>query len=341
MKVYYDHDADQGFIKDKTVAILGYGSQGHAHARNLHDSGVKVVVGLRPGSARVNQARSAGLSVASISEATRQADIVMVLLPDELQGEIYRSEIEPNLKDGAALAFAHGFNVHFGQIKPRKDLDVWMVAPKGPGHLVRSEYVAGRGVPQLVAVEQDTSGGAFQTALAYAKATGGTRAGVIPTSFAEETETDLFGEQAVLCGGVTRLISYGFETLTEAGYQPEIAYFEVLHEMKLIVDLIYESGFAGMRYSISNTAEYGDHQSGDVVLPPETKARMQAVLQRIQSGEFARDWMLENQVGAPTLDAGRRRWAQHPLEQIGPKLRAMMPFLKARISEEEVGHAAD
>lgn len=337
MKVYYDSDADIGFIKDKTVAVLGFGSQGHAHAMNLRDSGVKVAVGLRPGSKNEAKAKAAGLEAVPISQAVKKADIVMVLLPDETQGKVYREEVEPNLKQGAALAFAHGFNIHFGQIKPRKDLDVWMVAPKGPGHLVRSEYEKGSGVPSLVAVYQDASGSALPTALAYTKANGGTRAGTILTSFKDETETDLFGEQAVLCGGVTQLMAMGFETLVEAGYPPEMAYFECMHEMKLIVDLIYESGFAGMRYSISNTAEYGDYTRGPMILPhEETKTRMREVLRQVQRGEFAREWMLENQAGQPVLSANRNYWKDHPIEQIGPKLRAMMPFLKSRFSKEEV-----
>lgn len=337
MKVYYDSDADIGFIKDKTVAVLGFGSQGHAHAMNLRDSGVKVAVGLRPGSKNEAKAKAAGLEAVSISQAVKKANIVMVLLPDETQGKVYREEVEPNLKQGAALAFAHGFNIHFGQIKPRKDLDVWMVAPKGPGHLVRSEYEKGSGVPSLVAIYQDASGSALPTALAYAKANGGTRAGTILTSFKDETETDLFGEQAVLCGGVTQLMAMGFETLVEAGYPPEMAYFECMHEMKLIVDLIYESGFAGMRYSISNTAEYGDYTRGPMILPhEETKTRMREVLRQVQRGEFAREWMLENQAGQPVLSANRNYWKDHPIEQIGPKLRAMMPFLKSRFSKEEV-----
>ncbi len=335
MKVYHDHDADLGFLAGKKVAILGFGSQGHAHALNLKDSGIEVVVGLRPTSKRAEEARAQGLSVKPIPEAVAEADVVMVLLPDEVQAQVYREEIEPNLKEGAALAFAHGFNIHFGQIKPRADLDVWMVAPKGPGHLVRSEYVAGRGVPALVAIHQDQSGAALPTALAYAKGIGATRAGVIPTTFAEETETDLFGEQAVLCGGLTRLITAGFETLVEAGYQPEVAYFETLHEVKLIVDLIYEAGLAGMRYSISNTAEYGDYTRGDAVIGPEVKARMKEVLRQIQRGEFAREWILENQAGRPVLEAERRRWQDHPIEEVGKRLRAMMPFIKARVKEGE------
>ncbi len=339
MKVYHDHDADLGFLAGKKVAILGFGSQGHAHALNLKDSGVSVVVGLRPSSPRAEEARKRGLSVKPVPEAVAEADVVMVLLPDEVQAQVYREAIEPNLKEGASLAFAHGFNIHFGQIRPRPDLDVWMVAPKGPGHLVRSEFEAGRGVPALVAIHQDKSGAALPTALAYAKGIGATRAGVIPTTFAEETETDLFGEQAVLSGGLTRLIAAGFETLVEAGYQPEIAYFETLHEVKLIVDLIYEAGFSGMRYSISNTAEYGDYTRGDAVIGPEVKERMKEVLRQIQRGEFAREWILENRAGQPVLEAQRRRWQAHPIEEVGKRLRAMMPFIKARF--EEVDSAAD
>lgn len=335
MKIYYEHDADLGFILGKKVAVLGFGSQGHAHALNLKESGVDVRVGLRPGSKSASRAEAAGLRVLPIPEAVREADIVMVLLPDETQGRVYREEIEPHLKEGAALAFAHGFNIHFGQIRPRRDLDVWMVAPKGPGHLVRSEYVKGSGVPALVAVHQDASGAAFPTALAYAKAIGAARAGVIPTTFKDETETDLFGEQAVLCGGLTRLIQAGFETLVEAGYPPEMAYFETVHEVKLIVDLIYEAGFAGMRYSISNTAEYGDYTRGEVAVPvEETKRRMREILRQVQTGEFAREWMLENQAGQPVLEANRKRWKEHPIEEVGTRLRAMMPFLRARVLEE-------
>ncbi|MEN2983152.1 MAG: ketol-acid reductoisomerase [Thermus sp.] len=335
MKIYYEHDADLGFLLGKRVAVLGFGSQGHAHALNLKESGVDVRVGLRPGSKGFAKAEAAGLRVLPVAEAVGEADIVMVLLPDEVQGRVYREEIEPHLKEGAALAFAHGFNIHFGQIKPRRDLDVWMVAPKGPGHLVRSEYQRGSGVPALLAVHQDASGAAFPTALAYAKAIGAARAGVIPTTFKDETETDLFGEQAVLCGGLTRLIQAGFETLVEAGYPPEMAYFETVHEVKLIVDLIYEAGFAGMRYSISNTAEYGDYTRGEVAVPvEETKRRMREILRQIQTGEFAREWMLENQVGSPVLEANRRRWKEHPLEEVGARLRAMMPFLKAKVLQE-------
>lgn len=337
MKIYYDQDADLNIIKNKTVAIIGFGSQGHAHAQNLRDSGVNVVIGVRPNGATGDRARAAGFEVLTVAEATKKSDLVMILLPDETQGKVYANEIEPNLKQGATVAFAHGFNIHFGQIKPRKDMDIIMVAPKGPGHLVRSEYERGSGVPSLVAVYQNASGKAFETALSYAKGNGGTRAGTIETDFKTETETDLFGEQAVLCGGVTQLISCGFETLVEAGYPPEMAYFECLHEMKLIVDLIFESGFAGMRYSISNTAEYGDYVSGPAVLPKEeTKARMREVLRKIQQGEFARDWMLENQVNQPTLNAQRSYWKNHPIEQVGPQLRAMMPFMKSRFGKDEV-----
>lgn len=337
MKIYYDQDADLGFIKDKTVAILGFGSQGHAHAMNLKDSGIKVVVGLRPGSRNEAKAKAAGLEVLPVADAVKKADIVMILLPDETQGQVYRDEVAPNLKKGAAVAFAHGFNIHFGQIQPRPDIDIFMVAPKGPGHLVRSEYERGSGVPSLVAVHQDASGSALPTALAYAKANGGTRAGTIQTDFKTETETDLFGEQTVLCGGLTQLIAAGFETLVDAGYPPEMAYFECLHEVKLIVDLIFESGFAGMRYSISNTAEYGDYTRGPMVInKEETKARMREVLRQIQQGEFAREWMLENQVNQPTLNANRNYWKNHPIEQVGPKLRAMMPFMKSRFSKDEV-----
>ncbi len=335
MKFYNDADADLGFLQEKTVAILGFGSQGHAHALNLKDSGIDVVVGLRPGSRRWRAAEAKGLRVRPVGEAVAAADVVMVLLPDEVQAEVYAREIEPNLKEGAALAFAHGFNIHFGQIRPRRDLDVWMVAPKGPGHLVRSEYAAGRGVPALVAVHQDASGAAFPTALAYAKGIGATRAGVIPTTFAEETETDLFGEQAVLCGGLTRLITAGFETLVEAGYKPEVAYFETLHEVKLIVDLIYEAGLSGMRYSISNTAEYGDYTRGHQVVDPGVKERMREVLRQIQAGEFAREFILENQAKQPVLTAERRRWAKHPIEEVGKELRAMMPFIRSRLEEED------
>ena len=337
MKVYHDNDADLGLLSGKRVAVLGYGSQGHAHALNLKESGVQVVVGLRPQSRSVERARLAGLEVKTTGEAVAGADLVMILLPDELQAAAYKEQIEPNLKPGAAVVFAHGFNIHFGQIRPASNLDVIMVAPKGPGHLVRSEYQKGMGVPALVAVEHDVSGNALQLALAYAKGIGATRAGVLQATFRDETETDLFGEQAVLCGGVSHLIAAGFETLTEAGYPPEMAYFEVLHEMKLIVDLIYESGFQGMRYSISNTAEFGDYTRGPMVIGPEVKERMKQVLAMIQKGEFAREWILENQAGQPVLRASRAQWSAHPIEEVGPQLRSMMPFLKVHISEEESG----
>jgi ketol-acid reductoisomerase len=329
MNVYYDKDADLSIIQGMKVAIVGYGSQGHAHANNLKDSGVQVVVALRPGSDSAKKAEAAGLAVASIEDAVKQADLVMVLAPDEHQGAIYRDQIEPNLKKGAALAFAHGFNVHFGQIVPRADIDVIMIAPKGPGHLVRSTYREGGGVPSLIAVHQDASGRARDIALSYASANGGGRAGVIETNFREETETDLFGEQAVLCGGTVALVQAAFETLTEAGYAPEMAYFECLHELKLIVDLLYEGGIANMRYSISNTAEYGDFTRGPRVVNEQTKAEMKRILEEIQTGQFAKEFILENQAGAPTLKAMRRIAAEHPIEEVGTKLRDMMPWIKS------------
>ena len=328
MRVYYDRDADINLIKGKKVAIIGYGSQGHAHAANLKDSGVKdVVVSLRPDSASVKKAENAGFKVMAPSEAAAWADVVMMLTPDELQGEIYRNHLHENMKSGAALAFAHGLNVHFRLIEPRKDLDIFMVAPKGPGHTVRGEYQRGGGVPCLIAVHQDSSGNAHDIGLSYASAIGGGRSGVIETTFREECETDLFGEQAVLCGGLTSLIQAGFETLVEAGYAPEMAYFECLHEVKLIVDLIYEGGIANMRYSISNTAEYGDYTRGPRVITPETKAEMKRILDDIQSGRFARDWMLENSVAQPNFKAMRARSAEHPIEQVGERLRGMMPWI--------------
>jgi ketol-acid reductoisomerase len=328
MRVYYDHDSDVNLIKGKKVAVIGYGSQGHAHALNLKDSGVKdVIVGLRPGSATAKKAEAAGLSVLSAADAAKVADVVMILTPDEGQAELWERDLKPNLREGTALAFAHGLNVHFKLIEPRADLDVFMIAPKGPGHTVRSEYLRGGGVPCLVAVEQNPSGNALEIALSYASAIGGGRAGVIETSFREECETDLFGEQAVLCGGLTALIQAGFETLVEAGYAPEMAYFECLHEVKLIVDLIYEGGLANMRYSISNTAEFGDYVTGSRIITPETKAEMKQVLEDIQSGRFARDWVLENRAGLPSFKAMRRRSAEHPIEQVGEKLRAMMPWI--------------
>ena len=330
MNIYYDKDADLSLIQSKTVAVIGYGSQGHAHANNLRDSGVTVVVGLRPGSASVVKAENAGLKVKSVEDAVASADLVMILAPDEHQARIYREQVGPNLKEGATLAFAHGFNIHFGQIEPRADLDVVMIAPKGPGHLVRSTYTQGGGVPCLIAVRQDASGQARETALAYAVAIGGGRAGVIETNFREETETDLFGEQVVLCGGLTALAQAGFETLVEAGYAPEMAYFECLHELKLIVDLMYEGGIANMRYSISNTAEYGDLTRGPRIITEQTKAEMRRILGEIQRGEFAKEFILENQAGAPTLKAMRRLSKAHPVEEVGERLRGMMPWIKAQ-----------
>ena len=329
MNIYYDKDADLSLIQRRRVAIIGYGSQGHAHANNLKDSGVTVVVGLREGSASWAKAERAGLTVKAVSDAVKDADVVMILAPDEQQGDLYRHDIAPNLKAGAALAFAHGFNIHFGQITPREDLDVIMVAPKGPGHLVRSTYQQGGGVPSLIAIHQDKSGQAKDIALAYASANGGGRAGVIETSFREETETDLFGEQTVLCGGATALIQAGFDTLVEAGYAPEMAYFECLHELKLIVDLIYEGGIANMRYSISNTAEYGDFTRGPRIITEETRKEMKKILAEIQNGEFAREWMGENKTGVAVLKAKRRIAREHKIEEVGERLRAMMPWIKA------------
>ncbi|NBS15371.1 MAG: ketol-acid reductoisomerase [Gammaproteobacteria bacterium] len=329
MQVFYDKDADLSIIRGKKVAIVGYGSQGHAHANNLKESGVSVVVALRPGSESAIKAQNQGLEVASIEEAVKSADVVMILAPDEHQARLYSEQIEPNIKKGAALAFAHGFNVHYEQILPRADLDVIMIAPKGPGHLVRSTYTQGGGVPSLIAVFKDVSGHAKQIALSYASANGGGRAGIIETNFREETETDLFGEQAVLCGGATALVQAGFETLVEAGYAPEMAYFECLHELKLIVDLMYEGGIANMRYSISNTAEYGDLTRGPRVITEETKYEMAQILKEIQNGEFAREFILENQAGAATLKAKRRLGREHPIEEVGARLRDMMPWIKA------------
>ncbi len=330
MKVYYDKDADLSLIKSRKVAVIGYGSQGHAHANNLKESGVDVVVGLRPGSASAAKAQAAGLQVASIAEAAAAADVVMMLAPDENQPEIYEELVAPNLKAGAALAFAHGFNIHYGQIQPSSDIDVIMIAPKGPGHLVRSTYTEGGGVPSLIAVHQDASGKAKEIAMAYAVANGGGRSGIIETTFRQETETDLFGEQAVLCGGISALIQAGFETLVEAGYEPEMAYFECLHETKLIVDLLYEGGLANMRYSVSNTAEYGDFSRGHRVINAQSRAAMKEILQEIQNGEFAKEFVLENKAGAPTLHARRRLAAEHPIEEVGERLRAMMPWITAK-----------
>lgn len=328
MKVYYDADCDLGLIKDKKVAIVGYGSQGHAHAQNLRDSGVKeVAIALRPGSATAAKAEGAGFKVLSNAEAAAWADVVMILAPDEHQAAIYADDLHANMKQGAALAFAHGLNIHFGLIEPRADLDVIMIAPKGPGHTVRSEYQKGGGVPCLIAVDKDVSGNAHDVALAYASAVGGGRSGIIETNFREECETDLFGEQAVLCGGITHLIQAGFETLVEAGYAPEMAYFECLHETKLIVDLLYEGGIANMRYSISNTAEYGDITTGPRIITDETKWEMKRVLEDIQSGRFVKNFVLDNRAGQPELKAARKAAAAHPIEETGARLRAMMPWI--------------
>jgi ketol-acid reductoisomerase len=328
MRVYYDSDANVNLIKTKKVAVLGYGSQGHAHAQNLRDSGVtEICVALRQGSASAKKAEAAGFKVKTPAEAAKWADVVMVLTPDELQAEIYKKELRDNLKKGAALFFAHGLSIHFNLIEPRADLDVIMVAPKGPGHTVRGEYLRGAGVPSLVAVAQDASGNAMELGLSYASAIGAGRSGIIETTFRQECETDLFGEQAVLCGGLTHLIRAGFETLVEAGYEPEMAYFECMHEVKLIVDLMYEGGMANMRYSISNTAEYGDYVSGPRVIDAGVKARMKDVLTDIQSGKFVTDWMQECAVGQPQFKATRRLWAEHPIEAVGAKLRAMMPWI--------------
>jgi len=327
MNIFYDKDADLSIIKGLKVAIIGYGSQGHAHANNLKDSGVDVTVGLRPGSISEAKAKKSGVAVTSIDDAVKSADVVMVLAPDEHQAKLYRDSIAPNIKQGAALAFAHGFNIHYQQIEPRADLDVIMIAPKGPGHLVRSTYTKGAGVPTLIAMYQDASGRARDIALSYASANGGGRAGIIETNFQEETETDLFGEQAVLCGGATSLVQAGFETLVEAGYAPEMAYFECLHELKLIVDLMYEGGIANMRYSISSTAEYGDLTRGPRIVTAETKQEMRRILDEIQNGEFAREFILENQAGAATLKAKRRIGREHQIEQVGARLRGMMSWI--------------
>jgi ketol-acid reductoisomerase len=330
MKVFYDKDCDLSLIKGKTVAIIGYGSQGHAHAQNLNDSGVKVVVGLRKGGASWSKVEKAGLQVAEVADAVKAADVVMILLPDEQIGTVYTKDVEPNIRPGASLVFAHGFNVHYGLVSPRADLDVWMVAPKAPGHTVRGTYVQGGGVPHLIAIHQDKSGRTRELALSYAMANGGGKAGIIETNFREETETDLFGEQAVLCGGLVELIRMGFETLVEAGYEPEMAYFECLHEVKLIVDLIYEGGIANMNYSISNTAEYGEYVTGPRIITSETKAEMKRVLSDIQSGKFTRDWMLENKVSQTSFKATRARHAAHQIEEVGARLRDMMPWIKEK-----------
>ena len=330
MRVYYDRDADLNLIKGKKVAIIGYGSQGRAHALNLKDSGVKdIAIGLKAGSATAKKVEADGLKVMSVADAAKWADLMMMATPDELQADIYKNEIAPNIRDGAAIAFAHGLNVHFGLIEPKASVDVVMIAPKGPGHTVRGEYQKGGGVPCLVAVNQDASGNALDLALSYACGVGGGRSGIIETNFREECETDLFGEQAVLCGGLTHLIQAGFETLTEAGYAPEMAYFECLHEVKLIVDLMYEGGIANMRYSISNTAEYGDITTGPRIITSETKAEMKRVLADIQGGRFVKNFVLDNRAGQPELKAARKAAAAHPIEKIGSELRAMMPWIGA------------
>ncbi|MBP7063543.1 ketol-acid reductoisomerase [Ferrovibrio sp.] len=328
MRVYYDRDADLNLIKGKKVAIVGYGSQGHAHAQNLKDSGVKeIAVALRAGSAGHVKAQEAGFKTMTPTEAAKWADVIMVLTPDEGQSDLWVNDLRDNMKQGAALAFAHGLNIHFNLIEPRKDIDVFMIAPKGPGHTVRSEYLKGGGVPSLVAVHQNASGNALEIALSYASANGGGKAGIIETTFREECETDLFGEQVVLCGGLVELIKAGYETLTEAGYAPEMAYFECLHEVKLIVDLIYEGGIANMNYSISNTAEYGEYVTGPRIITAETKAEMKRVLADIQEGRFTRNWMLENKVNQTSFKATRAKMAAHPIEEVGSKLRAMMPWI--------------
>ena len=334
MEVYYDKDANLDLLKEKTIAVIGYGSQGHAHANNLKDSGLNVILGLREGSGSAEKAIEAGFEVFSNSEAAAKADLVMFLIPDEFQGKTYAEDIEPNLKEGATIAFAHGFNIHYGQIKPRSDLDVVMIAPKGPGHTVRGQYNIGAGVPCLVAIQQDASGNALANSIAYASAIGGGRAGIIKTTFKDETETDLFGEQAVLCGGLTSLIRAGYETLTEAGYPPEMAYFECVHEVKLIVDLIYEGGLANMRYSISNTAEYGDYTSGPKVITEDAKKAMKVVLDRIQSGEFADEFVTDARqsnsgAGGPVMESHRKESREHPIEKVGAELRGMMPWIEA------------
>ena len=333
--MYREQDAKLELLKGKTIAILGYGSQGHAHANNLKESGFNVIVGELPGGENEKKAKDAGFEVADAASVVKKADVVVMLLPDELQGGIYRASVGPNLRKGAFLMFAHGFNIHFGQIVPRPDVNVFMVAPKGPGHLVRAQYLKGEGVPALIAVHQDPAGITKDVALAYAAGIGAARAGVIETNFREETETDLFGEQAVLCGGATALVMAGYETLVEAGYSPEMAYFECVHELKLIVDLIYEGGISTMRYSISNTAQYGDLTRGPRVVSPETKAEMKRILEEIQSGAFAKEWMLENQANRPVFNALTRRGEEHPIEEVGRRLRALMPWMsKGRLVDK-------
>jgi len=329
LNVYYDRDCDIEIIKSKTVAMIGFGSQGHAHAENLRDSGVDVVVGLNPNGKSWKKAEAKGFEVLSVAEATKRADVVMILLPDEIQAQVYKEEIEPNLKSGATIAFGHGFNIHYGRIRPASDINVMMVAPKAPGHTVRSEFIKGGGIPDLIAVYQDPSGKTKDLALSYASAIGGGRTAIIETTFKDETETDLFGEQAVLCGGVTALVQAGFETLTEAGYAPEMAYFECLHELKLIVDLMFEGGIADMRYSISNTAEYGDYVSGPRVINESSKEAMREILKEIQNGKFAKDFILEGQAGYPRMTAERNNMKESLIEKTGEELRAMMPWIKA------------
>lgn len=336
MHVYYDKDCDQSIIQGKKVAIIGYGSQGHAHACNLKDSGVDVTVGLRAGSSSIAKAEAHGLKVSEVAPAVAAADVVMILTPDEFQSQLYKEEIEPNLKEGATLAFAHGFAIHYNQIVPRKDLDVIMIAPKAPGHTVRSEFVRGGGIPDLIAIYQDASGKAKEVALSYASGVGGGRTGIIETTFKDETETDLFGEQAVLCGGAVELVKMGFETLTEAGYEPEMAYFECLHELKLIVDLMFEGGIANMNYSISNNAEYGEYVTGPQVINEESRKAMRAALKDIQDGVYAKKFILEGQSNYPEMTAWRRNNAAHPIEQVGGKLREMMPWIAAnKIVDQE------
>jgi len=335
INVYYDKDCDLSIIREKTVAIIGYGSQGHAHANNLQDSGVKVIVGLRPGSPSATKAQNAGLNVQAIEQAVQAADVVMILAPDEFQADLYRSQIEPNIKNGAALAFAHGFAIHYNQIVPREDLDVIMIAPKAPGHTVRSEFEKGGGIPDLVAVYQDATGTAMETALSYASAIGGGRTGIIETTFKDETETDLFGEQAVLCGGAVELVKAGFETLVDAGYAPEMAYFECLHELKLIVDLMYEGGIANMNYSISNNAEYGEYVTGPKVINDQSRAAMREALHNIQTGQYAKQFVMEGKLNYPSMTAYRRLNAAHPIEQVGERLRGMMPWIKKIVDKSK------
>ena len=338
LNVYYDKDCDINIIKSKTVAMIGFGSQGHAHAENLRDSGVNVVIGLRKDGSSWKKAEAKGFEVLTVADATAKADVVMILLPDENQAEIYANEIEPNLKEGATIAFGHGFNIHYGRIHPRADINVTMIAPKAPGHTVRSEFVRGGGIPDLIAVGQNPSGTTKELALSYASAIGGGRTAIIETTFKEETETDLFGEQVVLCGGVSELVRAGFDTLVEAGYQPEIAYFECLHELKLIVDLFYEGGISYMRYSVSDTAEYGDLTRGRRIINAETRKEMKKILEEVQSGQFAKEWILENQANRPQFNALRKRDQEHLIEKVGKQLRAMMPWIKAKDGSDLAGY---